>query len=145
MSPGTKFDKNIMLLTQTSQSNYEELCRLDVMGLHDMPDHDQSMVIDGLLTPSPKGWYETTLRGKLTTQQGLQNPADWESYKAAWNKAVSLLKRAKSQFFKTTLKHNKHNPKGIWRTIKSLISVDKQQSIHRLRIDGHNIVQWNLN
>ena len=69
-----------------------------------------------------------------------QNPADWESYKAARNKAVSLLRRAKSQFFKTTLEHNKNNPKGIWKTIKSLIGVNKQQSIHRLRIDGHNIV-----
>lgn len=32
-----------------------------------------------------------------------QNPTDWESYKAARNEAVSLLRRAKSQFFKTTL------------------------------------------
>ena len=70
-----------------------------------------------------------------------QNPADWESYKAARNKAVSILRRAKSQFFKTTLEHNNNNPKGIWRTIKSLIGVNKQQSIHRLTIDGHNIVE----
>ena len=64
MSPGTDFDKNIMLFTQTSQSNYEELCRLDVLGLRDMPDHDQSMVFDEFkerLTRSPEGWYETTL------------------------------------------------------------------------------------
>ena len=46
MSPGTEFDKNIMLFTQTSQSNCEELCRLNVLGLRDMPDHDQSMVFD---------------------------------------------------------------------------------------------------
>ena len=70
-----------------------------------------------------------------------QNPADWESYKAARNKAVSILRRAKSQFFKTTLEHSKNNPKGIWRTIKSLIGVNKQQSIHHLTIDGHNIVK----
>jgi len=56
-----------------------------------------------------------------------QNPADWKSYKAARNKAVSLLRRAKSQFFKTALEHNKNNPKGIWRTMKSLIGVNKQQ------------------
>ena len=69
-----------------------------------------------------------------------QNPADWESYIAAWNKSVSLLRRAKPQVFKTTLEHDKNNLKGIWRTIKSLIDVNKQQSIHCLRIDGHNIV-----
>ena len=69
-----------------------------------------------------------------------QNPVDWESYKAARNRAVSLLRRAKSQFFKTTLEHNKNNPRGIWKTIKSLIGVNKQQSIHRLRIDEQNIV-----
>ena len=42
-----------------------------------------------------------------------QNPADWESYKAARNNAVSILRRVKSQFFKTILEHNKNNPKGI--------------------------------
>ena len=29
MSPGQEFDKSVMLLTQTTQSNYEELCKLD--------------------------------------------------------------------------------------------------------------------
>lgn len=67
MSPGKEFDKNIMLFTQTSQSNYEDLCRLDVLGLRDMADHDQSMVFDEFkerLTRSPEGWYETTLPWK---------------------------------------------------------------------------------
>lgn len=40
MSPGTEFDHNTMLLTQTSQSNYEDLCRLDVLGLADTTEHD---------------------------------------------------------------------------------------------------------
>ena len=31
-----------MLLTQTSQSDYEELCRLDVLGLADTPEHLQN-------------------------------------------------------------------------------------------------------
>ena len=56
-----------MLLTQTSQSNYEDLCRLDVLGLRDIADHDQSMVFDEFkerLTRSPEGWYETTLPWK---------------------------------------------------------------------------------
>ena len=44
MSPGSEFDHNTMLLMQTSQSDYEELCRLDVLGLADTPEHDQSMV-----------------------------------------------------------------------------------------------------
>ena len=42
--PVAKFDHNTMLLTQTSQSDYEELCRLDVLGLADTPEHDQTMV-----------------------------------------------------------------------------------------------------
>jgi len=46
ISPGKEFDKNIMLLTQTSQSDYEELCKLDVLGLRDMADHDQTMVYE---------------------------------------------------------------------------------------------------
>ena len=63
-----------------------------------------------------------------------KTPADWESYKRARNKAVFLLRGAKSEFFKTTFENNKNNPKGIWKTIKSLIGANKQQSINHLRI-----------
>lgn len=62
--PVAKFDHNTMLLTQTSQSDYEELCRLDVLGLADTPEHDQSMVhakFKEQLQRSPEGWYETGL------------------------------------------------------------------------------------
>ena len=74
MSPGKEFDKNIMLLTQTSQTDFENLCRLDVLGLRDTPDHDQSSVFDEFkerLTRSPEGWYETTLPWKANhAEQG---------------------------------------------------------------------------
>ena len=64
MGPGYEFDSNVMLLTQTSQVEYEKLCRLDVLGLEDTPQHDQSVVFSEFkeqLTGSPEGWYETTL------------------------------------------------------------------------------------
>ena len=67
MSPGKEFDKNIMLFAQTSQSDYEELYKLDVLGLHDMADHDQTKVnkeFKEQLTCSQEGWYETTLPWK---------------------------------------------------------------------------------
>ena len=67
MSPGKEFDKNIMLFARTSQSDYEELCKLDVLGLRDMADHDQTKVYEEFkeqLTRSQKGWYETTLPWK---------------------------------------------------------------------------------
>ena len=63
-----------------------------------------------------------------------KTPADWESYKGARNKAVLLLRRAKSEFFKTTFENNKNNTKGMWKTIKSLIGVNKQHLINHLRI-----------
>ena len=63
-SPGKDFDNKVMLLTQTTQIDYEELCRLAVLGLQDTPEHDQSVVFEEFkerLTRSPEGWYETTL------------------------------------------------------------------------------------
>lgn len=63
-SPGSEFDHNMMLLTQTSQSDYEDLCRLDILGLADTPEHDQSFVhaeFKEQLQRSPEGWYETGL------------------------------------------------------------------------------------
>ena len=43
MSPGAD-DSNKMLLTQTCTADYENLCRLDVLGLEDLPTNDQDMV-----------------------------------------------------------------------------------------------------
>ena len=67
MSPGKEFDQNVMMLTQTTHIDYEELCRLDVLGLKDSSDNDQSFVLDEFreqLTHSPEGWYETSLPWK---------------------------------------------------------------------------------
>ena len=64
MSPGVELNHNTMLLTQTSQKDYEDLCRLDVLGLADGAEHDQSLVYSEFkeqLTRSPAGWYETGL------------------------------------------------------------------------------------
>ena len=45
-SPGQVhvFDVSAMLLTKTSQVDYEELCKLDVLGLADKPAGDQGEV-----------------------------------------------------------------------------------------------------
>ena len=40
MLPGQEFDPNRMMLTQTSQTDYEELCHLDVLGLADSSEHE---------------------------------------------------------------------------------------------------------
>ena len=39
MSPGIDFDRSPVLLTQTSQSDFENLCRLDVLGLADFVEN----------------------------------------------------------------------------------------------------------
>ena len=64
MSPGNELDEATIMLTQTSQSDYEALCRLDVLGLEDKSEHDQCAVYDEFkeqLTRSSAGWYETGL------------------------------------------------------------------------------------
>ena len=64
MSPGQEFDRNRMMLTQTSQTDYEELCRLDVLGLADSSQHDQLAVYREFkeqLVRNEEGWYETGL------------------------------------------------------------------------------------
>ncbi|XP_068692716.1 uncharacterized protein [Montipora foliosa] len=67
MSPGTEIDHTNMLLTQTSHVDYEELCRMDVLGLEDTPEHDQRAVYAEFreqLIRHPEGWYETSLLWK---------------------------------------------------------------------------------
>ena len=67
MSPGQEFDRNVMMLTQTSQLDYEELCRLDVSGLADSPPYNQQAVYGEFreqLVRNEQGWYETALPWK---------------------------------------------------------------------------------
>ena len=64
MSPGTVFDRNTMLYSQTSQSDYEELCRMDVLGLADASHSDQRFVHEEFKEQSyrdKEGCYETGL------------------------------------------------------------------------------------
>ena len=68
MSPGNEVNASEMFLTaQTSSTDYEKLCRLDVLGLEDSPTGDQGEVYKEFqeqLRRSPDGWYETTLPWK---------------------------------------------------------------------------------
>ena len=62
MSPGQQFDRTKMLLTQSTHLDYEELCRLDVLGLADRAEHTNvHEEFREQLTRSPEGWYETEL------------------------------------------------------------------------------------
>ena len=67
MSSGAEVDTQNMFLTQTSIRDYEELCRMDVLGLQDMPIRDQEVVHQEFLEQlkrSPEVWYETALPWK---------------------------------------------------------------------------------
>jgi hypothetical protein len=73
-SPGKEFDHSKMLLTQTSQSDDEDLCRLDVLGLEDKPEHDQYAVhaeFREQLVRHQEGWYETGLLWKGILKKGI--------------------------------------------------------------------------
>ena len=64
LSPGREDVTNPILLTQSSTTDYEQLCVLDVLGLADSPENDQLMVFEEFkeqLELSPAGWYQTKL------------------------------------------------------------------------------------
>ena len=44
LSPGVEFDRKKMMLTQTSQVDFDQLCRLDVLGLADSSENNQTSV-----------------------------------------------------------------------------------------------------
>ena len=67
MVQSKKVDYTALLLIQASQSDYEELCRLDILGLADSPKHDQQEVYAEFceqLVRREDGGYETSLPGK---------------------------------------------------------------------------------
>ena len=67
IAKGREIDYTALLLAQTNQSDYEQLCRLDVLGLEDRPENDQEKVYAEFreqLVRSQEGWYETGLPWK---------------------------------------------------------------------------------
>ena len=67
VSPGQGVDLSQMFLTQTSSVEYEELCRMDVLGLADTSAGDQEAVYEEFkeqLSRIPDGWYESGLPWK---------------------------------------------------------------------------------
>ena len=67
MSPGRETNINSSFLAQTSSTDYEMLCRLDVLGLEDTPTGDQNvvhMLFLEQLQRSQDGWYEAALPWK---------------------------------------------------------------------------------
>ena len=67
MSPGKEADLSSVYLTRSSTADYQDLCKLDVLGLEDRASDDQVTVFEDFkeqLTRSPEGWYETGLLWK---------------------------------------------------------------------------------
>ena len=57
-----------MFLAQTAQPDYEELCRMDILGLQDTSVGDQNVVheefLEQLKRDPKEGWYESGLAWK---------------------------------------------------------------------------------
>ena len=67
ISAGKEASLEKMFLTQTAIGDYEQLCRMDVLGLADTPSGDEGVVhtefLEGL-RQDPEGWYDTSLPWK---------------------------------------------------------------------------------
>lgn len=67
MSPGREEAFSPLLTTQSTSTDYEQLCALDVLGLEDAPENDQGIVYQEFkeqLTRNEAGWYEANLPWK---------------------------------------------------------------------------------
>lgn len=91
-SAGAEVNDHIYL-THSTCSDYDRLCRLDVLGIEDKPDGDQYMVYEEFkeqLRRDPEGWYETGLLWKLGHKQLNDNK---EASIGRFNNLTSKLKR----------------------------------------------------
>ena len=94
MSPGKEVDLANMLLTQTSVADYEDLCRLDVLGLEDHRTGDQRNVYKEFqeqLGRNQEGYYETGLLWKANHPPLANNEA------GSLRRLDSLVKRLQKQ------------------------------------------------
>ena len=94
MSPVPEQDLTSMYLTQTSSGDYEQLCRLDVLGLEDQPTGDQAAIYEEFkeqLIRSDEGWYKTGLLWKTRHPQLPNNKM------GSLGRLSNLVKRLKRQ------------------------------------------------
>ena len=94
MSPGNEFNQRSLMLAQTYHDDYDKLCRLDVLGLADSPEHSQAIVHQEFkeqLTRKPEGWYETGLPWKGNHPE---LPNNEEGSKRRLNSLLVRLKRS---------------------------------------------------
>ena len=94
MSPGKEVDLANMLLTQTSVADYEDLCRLDVLGLEDHRTGDQRNVYKEFqeqLGRNQEGYYETGMLWKANHPPLANNEA------GSLRRLDSLVKRLQKQ------------------------------------------------
>ena len=112
MSLEKELDHSKMLLMQTSQADYENLCKLDVSGLQDRSKHNQHAVYVEFceqLVQHPEGWYET---GLLLKSSHAPLPS---------NKSGSLRR--------LTQRHNKLQRMGITKKYAEVIEQRKSEGI----------------
>ena len=64
MSQGKEMSHSYLMLTRSTHQDYIDLCNLDVLGLQDRPEGDQTTVFEEFkeqLTRREDGKYETAL------------------------------------------------------------------------------------
>ena len=94
ISPGKEVDLSPMFLTQTSTVDYDNLCRLDKLGLTDCATGDQDEVYSEFkeqLRHDEEGWYETSLQWK-----GNQPPLP-SNEAGSLRRLTGLVKKLRSQ------------------------------------------------
>ena len=76
----------------------------------------------------------------LKVARRTDNSDDWANYRVARNKAVSILRSAKREFYNNSFEENKNNTRAIWKSIKTLTgSKNNTRQIKNLKIDGREV------
>ena len=104
MSTGKEFNKAKKFFTQTTRTDYDDLCRLDVLCLEDTPENDQEEVYAEFkqqLVRSNQGWYETLLplrgnhpplptnkKGSISRLSSLVRKLEWTELYTAYDQVI---------------------------------------------------------
>ena len=76
----------------------------------------------------------------LKVARRTDNSDDWANYRVARNKAVSILRSAKREFYNNSFEENKNNTRAIWKSIKTLTGAkNNTRQIKNLKIDGRKV------
>lgn len=138
------------MISEVGKINYDEMNGKSVDEKSKVIFNQLSTILNKLVKrkivhKSQNPWYNKDLKllkilkdRQYKKHEHTKDPADKEKWIVLCSQYKEKIKKAKCQFIQNKIRENQHNPRKMWKTLKSLYK-SESQSISKLIVDGEDI------